>query len=175
MASAAEILRLRLLIAHAANKDSLAWWDDDSLTPHAAYLLERIFPMAPALAARSLALQAALARHEAACDSADGAVHLYRLSADNADNLALRDVPLLPIPVPTDPIDSIQALRQLLQALSGNRPAYRIVRRTESSGLHIEIPPTANGVPILLHRATALAWAYLEGAPGAPVFPFCVE
>jgi len=48
------ILGLRLVIVRAANRDSLAWWDDESLTPHARFLLGRIFPMAPPLAARSL-------------------------------------------------------------------------------------------------------------------------
>jgi len=33
------ILGLRLWVARAANKDSLAWWDDGSLTSHAGFLL----------------------------------------------------------------------------------------------------------------------------------------
>ena len=77
--AARTILGLRLLLARAANQDSLARWDDESLTTHVGFLLERIFPMAPALAARSLALRAALARHQAACGARDKALHLYRL------------------------------------------------------------------------------------------------
>jgi hypothetical protein len=94
------ILSLRLLIARAANADSLAWWDDESLTPHAGFLLERLFPRAPSLAARSLALRAALARHQAACAHHEGALHLYRLDVDSRDELVLRFEPLLPIPAP---------------------------------------------------------------------------
>jgi hypothetical protein len=169
------ILRLRLLLARAANKDSLAWWDDESLTPHAGFLLERIFPMAPALAARSLALSAALARHEAACAAQAGALHLYRLDADNQDKLALRFEPLLPIPVPDEPIPSTEALKQHLLGLLAEAAPYTIVRRTEAGGLQIKIPLAPSGVSPLLHRARTLAWAYLEGAPNQPVFPFHME
>ena len=103
------ILGLRLLIARAANRDSLAWWDDESLTPPGGFLLERVFPTAPALAARSLALAAAVARHQAACTGE--VLHLYHLDADNQDGLALRFAPLLPIPVPREPIVTMDALR----------------------------------------------------------------
>ena len=169
------ILGLRLLVARAANKDSLAWWDDESLTTHAGFLLERIFPMAPPLAARSLALAAALARHQAACPANNRALHLYRLDPDNQDKLALRFVPLLPIPVPETPIATLEALRQHLLDLTGAPASYTIIRRTEAHGLQIEAPPGPPGVSPLAHRARTLAWAYLEGTPGEPVFPFCLE
>jgi hypothetical protein len=168
------ILSLRLLIARAANKDSLAWWDDESLTPHAGFVLERLFPMAPPLAARSLALSAALARHQAACAPHDGALHLYRLDPDNQDKLALRFAPLLPIPMPDEPITTIDTLRGLLLNLAGESVRYVVLRRTNTHGLQIEIPPGALGTSPMLHRAKTLAWAYLEGEPGQPVFPFCM-
>lgn len=169
------ILSLRLLVARAANKDSLAWWDDESLTPHASFLLERLFPMAPPLAARSLALSAALARHQAACSANEKTLHLYQLDADNQDKLALRFVPLLPISVPDQPITTMDALSQHLLDLVGEPVPYNVVRRTNTHGLQIEIPPRSAGVSPLLHRAKTLAWAYQEGAPGQPVFPFYVE
>jgi len=169
------ILDLRLLVARAANKDSLAWWDDESLTPHAGFLLERIFPTAPPLAARSLALAAALARHQAACPASSGALHLYRLDADNQDRLALRFAPLLAIPVPEEPIKTLETLRRHLFDLIGEPAAYTVVRETNAHGLEIDIPPCPVGASPLAHRARTLTWAYLEGAPGEPVFPFCVE
>ena len=169
------ILSVRLLLARAANKDSLAWWDDESLTPHAGFLLERIFPMAPALAARSLALSAAAARHRAACAGHDNALHLYRLDLDGQDALALSSVPLLSIPLPQEPMPSNDARRQEQLGLLGKPMHYTSVRRTETSGLQIERPPVPVGVSLLLHRAQTLAWAYLEGAPSEPVFPFCLE
>ena len=166
------VLSLRLLIARAADKDSLAWWDDESLTPHAAFLLERIFPTAPSLAARSLALAAASARHQAACP--EEALHLYRLDADNRDRLALRFAPLLPIPVPEEPITTMVVLRQHLLDLTGEPMPYAVVRRN-AHWLQIEIPPCPVGGSLLAHRALTLAWAYLEGSPGEPVLPYCPE
>ena len=169
------ILGLRLLVARAASVDSLAWWEDESLTPHARFLLERLFPRAPSLAARSLALRAAWARHQAACTPHEGALHLYRLDVDNRDTLALRIEPLRSIPMPDEPIATMDRLRQHLPDLAGEPQPYAVVRRTDARGLQIEIPPRPSGVSPFLHRAWALAWAYLEGSPGEPVFPFLVE
>jgi hypothetical protein len=169
------ILGLRLLIARAANKDSLAWWDDESLTRHAGFVLDRIFPMAPPLGARSLALAAALVRHQAACSADSEALHLYRLDADNLDKLALRFAPLLPIPVPEEPITTMEMLRQHLLNLTYEPASYTVTRQTGAHGLQVEMPPCPAGVSPLLHRARTLAWAYLEGAPEEPVFPFCLE
>ncbi len=166
------ILGLRLLIARAANQGSLAWWDDESFTQHAGFLLERIFPTAPPLAARSLALTAASARHQAACP--EKALHLYRLDADNRDRLALRFAPLLPIPVPKEPITTVNDLRQHLVALTREPMGYTVVRRN-AHGLQIEIPPGPPGSSPLAHRAQTLAWAYLEGGPGEPALPYCLE
>lgn len=169
------ILKLRLLMARAASKDSLAWWDDESLTPHAGFLLERLFPVAPPLAARSLALAAALARHQAACPVNGEALHLYRLDVDSQDKLALRFLPLLAIPVPEGPITTLKTLRQHLLELTGEPAPCTVVRETSGHGLEIDVPPCPAGVSSLVHRARTLAWAYLEGAPGEPVFPFCLE
>lgn len=169
------ILRLRLLISRAANRDSLAWWDDDALTAPAGFLLERLFPVAPPLAARSLALRAAFTRHEGACAGMTGILHLYRLDADNADGLALRNVPLLPVPYPEAPITTMEMLREHLSALLGGPGQYKIVLRRDGGALQIAIPPCPAGVWAPLHRARSFAWAYLEGAPGQPVFPFVAE
>jgi hypothetical protein len=169
-----EILSLRLLIARAANSDSLAWWDDDALTPHARFVLERLFPVAPLLAARSLALVAATARHQAACP-ASTMLHLYRLDADNKDRLAVRHTPLLPIGFPEQPIMTTDALRAHLSRLSGGPLPFTVIRRMETGALQIQIPSGPPDMSPMLHRARALAWAYLEGAPGQPVFPYCTE
>lgn len=167
------IICLRLLIARAANVDSLAWWEDESLAPHAGFLLERLFPRSPSLAARNLALHAAVARHQAACAQYEGALHLYRLDADNKDALALRFETLLPIPVPEAPISTMDELRTLLLDRIGGPYPYTVQRRTESRGLQIVIPPPPSDVSPFLHRAKTLAWAYLEARPKEPFFPFC--
>lgn len=172
---ATAIVALRLLIARAANKDSLSWWDDESLTPHATFVLQRVFPVSPNLAARSLALTAAAARHTAACPTNHDAVHLYQLDPDGQDQLASRSVSLLDVAVPEGAIATMDALRTHLLSLTGRQISYRVVRQTDSHGLQIEIPPAPSEVQLLLHRAQTLAWAYLEGSPGQPVFPFLQE
>lgn len=169
------ILSLRLLIARAANTDSLHWWDDEALTASGGFLLERLFPVVPPLAARSLAIRAAQTRHQAACEAYPQAVHLYRLDLDNLDKLALRREPLLPIPMPGEPITTMDALRQNLLAFINEPPRYRVIRRTSTNLLQIDISPPANGESLLLHRARTLAWAYLEGASKQAVFPCIVE
>jgi len=167
------VLSLRLLIARAASRDSLAWWEDESLTSHARYVLERLFPTAPQLAARSLALVAASTRHEAACPG--NSLHLYRLDPDNRDRLALRFASPLAVPVPEEAITTIEELREHLLRLTGGPAPYKVVGRTNANGVQIEIPPCPGDLSPLVHRARSLAWAYLEAAPGRPVFPFCTE
>jgi hypothetical protein len=169
------ILSLRLLIARAGGTDSLGWWEDESFTPHASFVLERLFPIDPSLTARSLALRAAAARHRAACADLSGALHLYRLDADARDRLALRFASLEPVPCPEGPITAMEVLRAHLSKLTGRPATYRVLRRTLSHGLQVDIPPAPAGSSPMVWRASALAWAYLEGRPGQPVFPFYVE
>lgn len=172
---AKEILMLRLLIARAANKDSLAWWDDESMAEHSAFLLERIFPVAPPLAARSLALQAAQARHQAAYVHESQALHLFRLDTKNGDKLAVRDVSLASLSVPQEPIRTLDELKSQLLRLTHEPKAYQLIRHSGNQALHIEIPALPPGVSVWRHRAQTLAWAYLEAAPNQPIFPYIVE
>ncbi len=169
-----EILELRLLIARAANSDSLGWWDDESLTQHAHFLLERIFPMAPAGAARNLSLRAALARHQSALTANSKVQHLFRLDTDRQDELLLRHQSTLLVDLPDGPIKTVDDLRVHLLSVVQKPPSYTVIRRSPTHGLEIEIPPTPAGIPGLNHRARSLAWAYLEGEPGRPVFPFII-
>ncbi len=167
------VLRLRLLVARAANKDSLAWWDDESLTLAADYVLKRLFPMAPGRAGKSLALRAAVARHRAACP--EDALHLYRLDGENRDKLALRFAQLQPVAVPNDPIATTEELRDCLLELVESPQRYTVLRETASAGLLIDVPPAPPDIPPMLHRAKTLAWAYLAGAQAGPVFPYMME
>lgn len=167
------ILALRLLIARTANQDSLAWWDDESLTPAADYLLNRLFPMVPGRAGKSLALRAAVARHRVACP--EDALHLYRLDADNRDKLALRFAPLEPVEVPDGPIATMDELRDHLLELVESPQPYTVLRKTTSAGLLIDLSLAPPDTHPMLHRAKTLAWAYLEGTKDAPVFPYIME
>lgn len=169
------ILSLRLLIARAGNKDSLAWWDDESLASHGAFLLNRIFPVAPQTAARSLALRAALSRHWVALASESKAIHLFHLDAANQDELAMRQVALASLLLPEEPIGTIAALRAELSQVIGEPRPYKSIRQTRDRALLIEIPSPPAGASLWLHRAQTLVWAYLEGAYGQPVFPYILE
>ena len=168
------ILSLRLLIARTANPDSLAWWDDESLTPHAHFVLGRIFPIEPALAAHQLALRAALARHQAVCPAAKETLHLYRLDRNNEDKLLVRPYPLGAVPIPSEPITQMAVLRDRLLDLLGEPMSYKILWKTNSGGIQIEIPPCPAGVGPMTHRAKTFAWTYLESQSDRPVFPYCV-
>jgi len=162
------IFRLRLLIARAANRDSLAWWEDDALTVPAGFVFDRLFPASPPGAARSLALRAALRRHQIA--SPEPLVHLYRLDADNEDGLAMR---FLRPPVDAEldaPIPTLDALRERLLAITEQPCPYTVVRELMGNGLLIKIPPPPKGLHPLEHRARTLAWAYLEEA-----LPFAID
>ena len=173
--SARLILQLRLLIARAAGSDSLGWWDDGSFSEPGRFILERTFPVAPPLAARSLALRAAWERHAAAWPERKDAVHLYRLDSDGQDKMALKDISLRDIPVPEQPIDSMTALREYMQALLDTLPKYRVLHRADNGAILIKPAPAPQGRPALLHRAMTLTAAYLEGDVGQPVFPYCLE
>lgn len=169
------ILRLRLLIARAGNQDSLAWWDDQSFTTPASFILDRTFPVAPRMAARSLALAAAFDRHEAACAGAGQALHLFRLDLDNQDRLALRLERRDDVPVPDEPITSMDQLRQHLLDVLGAPMPGKVTRQDQAGALLLAIPPCPPHQEPMLHRAKTLAWAYLAGDIGRPVFPYCLE
>lgn len=170
-----DVLMLRLLIARAAGKDSLAWWEDESLAEHSTYLLDRIFPVDSRLAARSLALHAALARHQAAYMHEPQALHLFRLDAQNRDKLAVRQTPLTTVPLPKEPIRTMEELKAELVRLTNAPKPYQRVHQIGNQAVLINIPPTPPGVSDWQHRAQTLAWAYLEGAPNQPAFPYFVE
>jgi len=54
---------IALLVARAGQKDSLAWWDDESLTDAGRFALTKIFPRNPGRAAVRLAFESAKGRH----------------------------------------------------------------------------------------------------------------
>ena len=73
------ILSLQLLIARAAQKDSLMWWEDDALTPSGKYLLDRLFFFDADEAGRKLAMEAAKVRYRAAFGAENNVLHLFHL------------------------------------------------------------------------------------------------
>ena len=166
------ILCLRLLIARAAQKDSLNWWEDDSLTPAGSFLLERLFLADPGEAGRKLALEAARTRYQAAFNG-DGAaaLHLFRLDKTGEVEYGLQDVLLTNIQVPSEPITTIDTLRQKLLELTGQPLKYQIVGERTNRCLEIGLKNPTEKLSIL-DIAKTLAWASLEGNPGQPIFPY---
>lgn len=169
------IVALRLLVARAAAPDSLRWWDDHSLTEPAAFVLERVFPHSPPLAARRLALLAAEARHADATATFPDALHLFRLDWRGADRLALRGLSPLAAPLDLRPVPTLDEFRRRLGELAGPPPPTTPGRDGLNGGLAITIPPAPPHVNDWRHRAVALAWAYTLGEPGQPVIPLIID
>lgn len=165
------LLGLRLLIARAAQKDSLSWWEDDSLTQAGGYLLERLFLADPGEAGRKLALEAAGTRYQAAFNGEANALHLFRLDKTGEVEHSLQGIRLSDIAVEPNPIPTIDGLRQALLALTGQPQPFQVIGERADHRLEIGLKtPTAR--LSVLEIAKMLAWASLEGQPGQPIFPY---
>jgi hypothetical protein len=166
-----KLLNLQLLIARAAQKDSLNWWEDDSLTSAGNYVLERLFLHAPAEAGRKLALEAARSRYHVAFSGIQEAVHLFRLDPHREIQSTLQEISVSKADVPIDPITTLDALRQHLLQEIGEEPKYEVIGERAEHRLEVR-PHRKITQADVIQLAQTLAWATLEGKPGAPVFPF---
>ena len=169
-----QILQLRLLIARAAQLDSLNWWEDNSLTEAGNYLLERVFVFAKEEAARKLALEAAVRRYQGAFGEQKNMLHLFRLEPTGELDFRLRKIDLASVDIPLDPIPTLDALKQRLLTLIGEPPAYKVIIERGSHQLEIRLR-SDKAKQDLVHLAQAFAWASLESKPGHPVFPYILE
>jgi hypothetical protein len=165
------LLSLRLLIARAAQKDSLGLWEDDSLTQAGSYLLDRLFLADPIEAGRMLALEAARTRYQAAFNGEDTVLHLFHLDKTGEVEHGLQGIRLTNVPVPSEPITTQDALRQNLLELTGEPPKFHIVGERANHRFEISVIPSIGNISIL-NLAKVLAWATLEGKPGQPIFPY---
>ena len=166
------LLNIRLLIARAGQKDRMRWWEDDSLSDAGAYLLERLFPFAPHVHGRKLALAAAKARHMVVFADNPSIQYLYHLGIDGEIEYALSRISLDDIDVPGESIDTTEKLRQHLVDLIGEPPQkLKINKPLVDRRLPVQLSQDAT----MEQRINALAWAYLQGAPEQPVFPFLQE
>ena len=68
------IFRLRLLVARAAQSDSLRWWDDRSLTTEGDFVTGRLFAGRPRVAGVKISLATARVRNRDAVPRAPGRV-----------------------------------------------------------------------------------------------------
>ncbi|MDD5368164.1 MAG: BrxE family protein [Anaerolineaceae bacterium] len=170
---AKQILQLRFLIARAAQKDSLRWWDDDSLTPAGGFLFKRLFMNAPEAAGRKLAIAAAKARYHAAFNGEDHMLHLFRLDLAGEVENVLNTIPLTTLSIPDRPITILDGLRQDMDRITGDPTPFQVIAERANSRLEIQVADKEiHSNPLKL--AQIFAWASLRGEPGAPIFPYIV-
>ena len=164
------IIQLQLLIARVGQNDSLRWWEDDSLTEAGVYLLERLFPFAPYVQGRKLALLAAKNRHDTVFGKETQTLHLFHFGfeGDRVQESLAFDSPELELPdAPIRTIDELKIhLAQLVEAPNPQSKSDRVI--ADDGKLQIKIPSTKNTIDM----ANRLAWAYLQGEPENPVYPY---
>jgi len=165
------ILNLQLLIARAAQKDSLKWWEDDSLTPSGKYLLERLFIVDADEAGRKLAIEAAKVRFQAAFGNENNLLHLFHLDQEGEVEHSLQGISLSSVSVPSEPIQTIENLRHVLVEQVGSPLKYQVIGERSNNRLEIKMGD-APSKSDLTHIVKTLAWAALESEPGKPVFPY---
>lgn len=166
-----QIIQLRLFIARAAQEDSLRWWEDNSLTPSGEFLLDKIFVFDPTQAGRTLALQTAQSRYQAAFESMPEALHLFRLEPSGAVEYDLRDVDVMQADSPAGAISALDELKHHLTRIIETPPGYQVVSERADHRLEIRLRNDhVRTDPLQL--AQVFAWASLEGKPGAPLFPY---
>jgi hypothetical protein len=169
--AALEIMMLQLLIARAAQKDSLSWWEDESLTQAGGYVLERLFPNAPQRAGWKLALEAALARHKVALKDMPDVEHLFALGLNSQEELSPINTVIHLKDLTEKPVRTMEILEERLVEAIGEPQQLGSV--SNGPGGTLEIMMVAEDSKInVLDRAKALAWGYLEAEPGKPVFPY---
>ena len=166
-----QILRLRLLLARAAQRDSLKWWEDDSLTQAGAFLLERGFVFAPSEAARKVALQTAACRYQGAFEDQTRVLHLFRLDESGAVEHGLREADVMQDDLPADPITDLDTLKRFLAQACGDRSGFTVVAERAEHRLEIRLKDEkTRSNPLRL--AQIFAWASLEGKLEYPLFPY---
>lgn len=166
------ITQLQLLIARAAQVDSLAWWDDNALSDPGAFLLQRVFPYAPHAAAKKLAIKAASARHAALFGDQPQVVHLFNIQDEDNPFDRREQIVDFELGELARPITSLQELRQHLTQIS-DPPAWASYGSPHANrSLEIAVRKEA---PSEIEYALGLAWGYLEGNPSQPVFPYLTK
>lgn len=165
------LVKLRLLIARAAQKDSLHWWEDESLTQAGGYLVERLFIMDTNETARKLAMEAAKTRYHMSFGDDKTKLHLFRLDPRGQVEYDLREVRFSDFDMSTEPITSLDMLREKLIALTGTPRTYEVVGNGNDNQLEIRIKGYSRKMPVL-ELAQTLAWACLESPSERPIFPY---
>ncbi len=164
-------LRLCLAIARAGCKDSLAWWDDESLSEAGLFSLKRLFPRTFRSAAFQLALQSARTKHDGVLKAAQigNARHLLEASGEiAADELAATIDDLWSTLSP--PILDRAELRCRLESVGGSLPALPPKLGAQLEGV-VDMSGVLRGLAGPDVDKT-MAAAYLLGDRGKLVLPF---
>jgi hypothetical protein len=162
MADSGLAVQLASVIVRAGARDSLDWWDDDSLTPEGGIVLGKLFPRSTRRLARRLAALAAQERQAGLLgDLRSSVITLLDLSAEVLEA----------VEVPDEPITNEEALRdRLIQ----HAPALADVRLpAAASGPLFDLTPAVPAArPSPEGLAVLLASGYLHGRRGRPVIPY---
>lgn len=160
------ILRLRAIICRAAQRDSMSWWDDESLTPYARVILDPLFPRTAPTAAIKIAFESARLRYRAAFAVTTARV-LHLFSLDDGTEMGLADAERAYTVPSESAIPDVEAFRR---ALGPDWRDYEVTNR--GAGGLLEIKARRGSPRDSLDVARALAVAHAEGGPGTPAFPF---
>lgn len=162
---------LAFLIIRAGEKDSLKWWDDESLSEAGLFALSRVLPKNPKAAAVRLAYLAALERHRGMLASAGLRDASTLLDFVESALVAPLESTSFVTAVREEPITSVGQLRTLLQEVA-----------PEVTTIEIPAPPgdglldlsdlLGRATPGPQARAALLAAGYLRGQVGKPVIPY---
>ena len=182
LAEAETILRLRVIVARAAQIDSLRWWDDRSLTPEGDFVTARLFPFRPRLAGAKIAVATARARHWEVVPRLPGVVHLFDLGDEIEYELAAVPLDESWIPAPlTTPKSFFAALAEAVPDGTGCSYEGRADPASDADagagagasalkiGLSLDTDPALKPA---LAEAGALALAYNDAAMSRPLFPY---
>jgi hypothetical protein len=150
---------LASVIVRAGARDSLDWWDDESLTPEGGIVLGRLFPRSTRRLARRLAALAAQERQAGLLGGLrDSVVTLLDLPPEVLEAVNVTD----------EPITSEEDLRDLL---AQHAPAVADVRLPRAAdGALFDLTPAMQ--PSTEDLAALLASGYLHGRRGRPVIPY---
>ena len=162
---------LALLIIRAGEKDSLKWWDDESLSEAGLFALSRVLPRNPRAAAVRLAYLAARERHRGMLASAgvQGATTLLDF-AEPALATPLESASFV-MAVRDQPITSVGQLRIHLHELASEVTTIEMPAPSGEGLLDLSDFP-GRAAPGLEGRAALLAAGYLQGQVGKPVIPY---
>lgn len=156
-----------LLIARAGARDSLNWWDDDSLTSAGEFVLGRIFPRKWKQISYRLAIRAVKEKHE-------GAVHAVGLE-DFITLFSIVSLVGLESAVAEDivssPINSIDEFTGRLTILCPRVIEFDVPQATASGLLDMTGIASDDGTSTETLVA-AFASGYTRAQAGKPVFPF---